>query len=119
MSYRFVHVGINFGDPLKNPAYLRTTWDYVSPDWIQYTRANWILWTNVSLGTCNQALKDALTLNDQFLIFEMPESLRDGFHYEFVWRWLTKPRNPFTGAVLEPSPTGTLPLFNPPFRRDE
>lgn len=113
MTFRYLHIGINFGGYPK-VAELEPVIESIARDWVRYTPSNWIIWTDKTLPLCSHALKAALSQLDQFMIFELATGQKDGFHYTFVWNWLNTPRNPFTGFVPGKDGNALAGLGKPP-----
>ena len=89
---RILHVGINFG-AIEKVQSLEGAISQMSEDWIRYAPNNWLLWSSHSIQSCSLILREQLSLNDQFLVFEFGAEVPDGFHYEWVWKWITEKRS--------------------------
>jgi hypothetical protein len=102
LVHRFIHIGLTFGETLK-AVELEPAIQAIADDWIRYAPNNWIIWTTATNQEVSAALRRNLTLNDQFLLFPINPTDRDGWHHQWVWDWLSKPRFP----NLSPSPLAT------------
>ncbi len=110
MPHRFVHIGINFGEAAKVQE-LEPAIQAVADDWIRYAPNNWIVWTASSNANLAAALRRNLTINDQFMLFEINPLNRDGWHHGWVWEWLDRVRVP----PLVPAPAiDWAALLQPP-----
>lgn len=97
--YRYLHVGVNFGN-LPYPVVVDNGIGYLVNDWIRYTPNNWIVWTNKTVSEFSHSLKGYLTLHDTFVVFELKPGPADGMTYQWVWDWLNASRDPQTGTRL-------------------
>lgn len=92
MAHRYVHIAINFGLGFPQTNALEPWVRMFADDWMRFTPTNWVVWTTKSNADIAATLRGALTLNDQFVLFEIHPMNRDGMHYEWVWAWLNEPR---------------------------
>jgi hypothetical protein len=96
VSYRYVHLGVNYGD-MNRTALIDSQMNYVAKDWIRYTAADWIIWTNKPFPQLAHEVRNLISANDQFMLFEIAPGARDGWHFKWVWDWLNIARDPISG----------------------
>ena len=113
--HRFIHISIGYSRLNPSPQILEPTMAALSDDWARYNFNCWILWTNKSSIVCMQAIKELLAPEDQLLIHKMDLSeIPIGLLPQWLWDWINRQRNPFSGAIEFPQALPTafgLPTY--------
>ena len=89
VSYRFLHVGINFRSGVMKVKELEPIFDR-APAWYRYGPGGWILVTNESIDTWYGVLKPHLSDQDYFLIAELNMKGYQGWLPADGWKWVEK-----------------------------
>lgn len=110
MAHRYVHIGIMFGTGVSRITDLEPVMNIVGDDWVRYAGNSWITWTARSNAEIAAMMRRVLTLDDQFVLFEIDPLNRDGMHEQWIWNWLDEYR--YEGYKAPP-PTRQPPLLPP------
>ncbi len=92
-SHAFLHITFNFHQrPLA--VELEPLMTTLGDDWIRYAPNCWILYTKQPISNVYNALVSQINQFDNLLILEVVQGQQIyGWHQQWVWDWLYKPRN--------------------------
>ena len=107
MTFRFVHLGVNFGN-IPWTQFVDGQMPRVAVDWIRYSATDWIMWTDKPLYQLTHELRSLVSAHDQFVLFEFAAHAKDGWHQQWVWDWLNVARDSKTGYRIGANPLAFL-----------
>jgi nitrate/nitrite transporter NarK len=116
VMYRLLHISITPIYEPVNRAALEARLSDLGRDWLCYSAFSFVLWTNKSIVTVSEMIATHLQPVDQLLVFAISTTeTPSGRLPHWVWEWINRPRNAWTGDILTPAlpaPSATN-LFDP------
>jgi len=102
--YRLLHVAINTATVPLDRHVIENRLSDLARDWLYYNSTNFILWTNKSTVTVSEMITDHLGTYDQLLVIAINTAEPPtGRMPSWIWEWINRPRNVWTGDVLTPA----------------
>ena len=104
MTYRLLHISITPATIPVDRAAIESRLNDLGRDWLCYNANNFILWTAMSPITVSEMITKHLTPYDQLLVFALSTTeMPTGRLPSWMWEWINRPRNIWTGDVLTPA----------------
>ena len=90
IGYRVVHAGFGFASDAAPEKELERLFGKVSAEWRRYDRHCWLLYTNRSLESLTDSIRETAVngAQGQFLLCEMQAGSYSGSLGDEVWVWL-------------------------------
>lgn len=116
MNFRLLHITITPQVVPVPPHIVQKRLSDLGKDWMSYSAFCWVLWTNKSILTVAEMIMADINPADHVLVVSLnPAEVPNGRLPEWVWGWLSRPRNILTGEVMTPAlpAPGASNLFEP------
>jgi hypothetical protein len=110
MARKFLHIGFTFAGPPRMKD-LEPVFTASGDDWIRYSAASWIVWTEKSATDWYMIVKPHIAPFEYILITGMDMNERMGWQPQSVWDWIDARRGVTRNYLAEilrqlPPPSG-------------